>query len=74
MTAKQKKQKRCVCGQPMPHPKVPPGTPWTWHPHPENLPDEVIAAGHCAHVRNEWCECTICHAIDRECALEMFGM
>jgi hypothetical protein len=55
-----KKEKRCVCGQLMPHPPVPPGTPWTWSKSPSAVPAHVVAAGHYAHEPDEYCCCAIC--------------
>ena len=51
------REQRCVCGQPITHPPIPPGVPW-----PGNLyaPPEVIAAGHRAHPPDEYCGCAVC--------------
>jgi hypothetical protein len=57
------KVKRCVCGQPMPHPPTLPGTPWTWMSNPERAPKDMVAVGHHAHEPSEGCGCTICESL-----------
>ncbi len=57
---RKKQVRRCVCGRSLPHPFVPPGTPWTWSAHPESVPLEVVAQGHSGHEPSEGCCCIIC--------------
>ena len=60
---KRKRLGRCVCGQLMPHPPVPPGTLWTWINDPSRVPADVVAAGHSAHEPSEYCNCVICGSL-----------
>jgi hypothetical protein len=57
---RRKRMPRCVCGQPITHPPIPPGTPW---PGQENVPSEVVAAGHTAHAPNDYCQCAVCNSL-----------